>query len=257
MPNLYLIGGPNGAGKSTISQRLFPDILATREFVNADAIAKGLSAFNPESVAVAAGRLLLKRLHQLHALRKDFAFETTLASRSLVPFLRECRTNQYTITLVYVWIESAELAHERVQERVKQGGHSVPDDVIRRRYQRSISNLISLYLPLADCWRIYDNTYAEPQTVAFKDAGNIITTMLPERMKMIMPDRIHEPEAKYTANKIDLAVKAAVAEELDRKRKLGLPMVFGRDGKVVIMVGDTIVAERAYERQTLPEPNQM
>lgn len=260
MPNLYLVGGPNGAGKTTVALRLFPDILASKEFVNADFIAKGLSAFDTESVAIAAGRLLLERIHELRSRKKDFAFESTLASRSLVPFLKECRKERYDVTLIYVWIESAELARERIRERVNQGGHSIPDEVITRRYDRSISNLVDFYLPLADSWRIYDNTYAELRVIAYKDSGKDVTTLLPERMKRIMKGQIRAPEAEYVANKIDLAAKAAVAEELERKRKLGLPIVFGRDGKVVVMVGDRVVEERPYgqrttEKDTLPKPD--
>lgn len=253
MPNLYLIGGPNGAGKTTVALRLFPDILASREFVNADFIAKGLSAFDTESVAVTAGRLMLERIQALKSRKKDFAFEATLASRSLVPFLKECKKEQYLITLIYVWIESAELARERIRERVKQGGHPIPDEVIKRRYVRSVSNLRNFYLPLADSYRIYDNTYAQLRVVEFKDVGGDVMTLLPERMRIIMEKQLREPEGEYTANRIDLAAKAAIAEELERKRKLGLPIVFGRDGKIVIMVGDTVVEERPYsETMILP-----
>jgi len=148
MPNLYLIGGPNGAGKTTVAFRLFPDILHSKEFVNADFIAKGLSAFDTESVAIAAGLLMVERIHELRSKSKDFAFEATLASRSLVQFIKECKKDAYLITLIFVWIESVELAKQRIQERVREGGHPIPDDVITRRYRRSILNLRNVYLPL-------------------------------------------------------------------------------------------------------------
>ncbi len=246
MPTVYVIGGPNGAGKTTVALRLFPDALASKEFVNADFIAQGLSAFDTESVAIAAGRLLLQRIHDLKARGKDFAFESTLASRSFVPFLRECKQEHYNIALIYVWIEGADLARQRIRERVAQGGHSIPDEVVRRRYERSTANLVNLYLPLADSWRIYDNTPAIPRLVAFKDVGRSVTMFLPKRMEKIMSSQVREPEEEYVPNKIDLAVKAAVADELERKRKLGLPIVIGRDGKVIIMIGDKVVEEIEY-----------
>jgi predicted ABC-type ATPase len=249
MPDLYVIGGPNGAGKTTLALRLFPDVLKSNEFVNADFVAKGLSAFNTESVAVAAGRLMLKRVQELRSLKKSFAFETTLASRSLIPFLEECKSDKYRITLIYVWVESPEVALERVRKRVKEGGHSIPDEVVRRRYERSISNLIDFYLPLADEWRMYDNTHAKPRVIGYKDFGQEVTVEHAESMDQIMKRHIREPEKEYVANKVDLAVKAAIAEELDRKRKLGLPMVFGGDGKVIVMIGDKIVEERPYGAQ--------
>lgn len=248
MPNLYLIGGPNGAGKTTIALRLFPDILRSNEFVNADFISKGLSAFNTESVALAAGRLMLRRIRDLKSKKKDFAFESTLASRSLVPFLKECKRDQYFVTLIYVWVESAELAMERIRKRASEGGHSIPNDVVTRRYERSVSNLVNLYLRLVDKWKIYDNTYAEPRVIAAKESGEVANVLFTRRMETIMKSRIHEPEGEYVADKIDLAVKAAIAEELERRRKLGLPIVFGKDGKIVVMVGDKVIEERPYEK---------
>lgn len=247
MPNVYIIGGPNGAGKTTVALKLFPEVLASKEFVNADFIAKGLSAFDMESVALAAGRLMVERIHELKSRKKDFAFESTLASRFLAPFLSECKREHYTITLIYVWIESVEIAIERIRERVNQGGHSIPDDVVRRRFERSISNFFNLYKPLADSWRFIDNTYSKPQFIEYKDIGKSVTTLLPERMKTIMKSQVREPEEQYVADKIFLAAKAAVAEELDRKRKLGLPIVFGDGSKVIVMIGDKIVEEIPYK----------
>ncbi len=250
MPNLYLIGGPNGAGKTTVAFRLFPDILNSKEFVNADLIAKGLSAFDTESVAIAAGRMMVERIHELRSKRKDFAFEATLASRSLVQFIKECKKDAYLITLIFVWIESVELAKQRIQERVREGGHPIPDDVITRRYRRSIMNLRNTYLPLADSWRIYDNTHTRPFLVAYKNIGGDVTVMDRERMEKIMKGEVREPEQEYVANRIDRAVYEAVAEELERKRKLGLPIVIGAGDRVLVMIGDTVVREIPYEKQS-------
>jgi predicted ABC-type ATPase len=249
MPDLYVIGGPNGAGKTTVAMRLFPEIVKSGEFVNADIIAKGLSGFNSESVAMAAGRLMVGRLHELRSMQKDFSFESTLASRSLLPFIDECRRTGYVVTLIYVWVESAEIAIERVRKRVSEGGHLIPEEVVRRRYERSVSNVVNLYLPNVDRWKIYDNTFTEPRTGAVKELGVSVRAMMPERMRRIK-GVIKEPEGEYVPDKIDLLVKAAIVEELDRKRKLGLPIVFGADGKVIVMIGDKIVEERPYDTRS-------
>ncbi len=252
MPNLYLIGGPNGAGKTTVAFEVFPQIIKSNEFVNADFISKGLSAFNTESVAMTAGRLMLRRLHDLRSWKKDFAFESTLASRSFVPFLKECKSEGYDITVMYIWIESPEIAVERVRKRVQEGGHSIPDAVVRRRFDRSVSNLVNLYIPLADKWKIYDNTYAEPRLIATKESGEP-KVVLQHRMDRIMSYKVQEPQVEYIADAVDLAVKSAIAKELERKRKLGLPIVFGKDGKVIVMVGDNVIEERPYSQQANEE----
>jgi predicted ABC-type ATPase len=166
MPNLYVIGGANGSGKTTVSLAILSTILGVFEYVNADAIAAGLSPFNPESTAIQAGRLMLERLQYLSATGTDFAFETTLAARSFVPFLLACKDRGYSINLMYFWLQSPELATERVARRVASGGHSIPVEVIRRRYERGRKNLIDLYLPLCDGWMIYDNSTSELRFIA-------------------------------------------------------------------------------------------
>ncbi|MEG4394804.1 zeta toxin family protein [Microcoleus sp. BROC3] len=170
MPNIYIIGGPNGSGKTTVSLRLLPYFLECFEYVNADAIAAGMSQFNPESVAILAGRLMIQRLRTLSDSGTDFAFETTLAARNFGRFLSNCKTKGYTINLIYFWLQSPELAIERVQRRVESGGHSIPEDVIRRRYDRGRRNLTSLYLPLCDSWMVYNNSSPALLLVARKNA---------------------------------------------------------------------------------------
>lgn len=161
MPSLYIIGGANGSGKTTVSLSLLLNFLEVFEYVNADAIAVGLSPFNPESMAIQAGRLMLERLRNLADVGADFAFETTLAARTFVPFLQECKAKGYTINLIYFWLQSPDLAVARVARRVASGGHSIPEDVIRRRYERGRRNLINLYLPLCDGWMIFDNSASQ------------------------------------------------------------------------------------------------
>lgn len=166
MPNVYIIGGANGSGKTTVAKRLLPNFLGIYEYVNADEIAAGLSPFKPESVAIQAGKLMLERLEYLKNTQTDFAFETTLAARSFAQFLRECKSLSYTINLIYFWLQTPELAVARVQSRVASGGHNIPEEVIRRRYQRGRINLNQLYLPLAQKWIVYDNSKDEPNLVA-------------------------------------------------------------------------------------------
>ncbi|NMG11305.1 zeta toxin family protein [Brasilonema sp. UFV-L1] len=166
MPSLYIIGGANGSGKTTVSMSLLANFLDCFEYVNADAIAAGLSPLNPESMAIVAGRLMITRLRTLSNSGSDFAFETTLAARTFAPFIIECKAKGYIINLIYFWLQSPDLAVERVAQRVASGGHSIPEDVIRRRYERGKKNLISLYLPLCDRWIIYDNSSKNANLVA-------------------------------------------------------------------------------------------
>lgn len=166
MPNLYIIGGANGSGKTTSALQILPYFLEVFEYVNADEIAAGLSPFNPESVAIQAGRLMLERLASLVNNRVDFAFETTLATRSYARFLSNCKNQGYQINLIYFWLQSPELAIARVRRRVESGGHNIPEDVIRRRYEGGRKNLTDLYFPLCDTWIAYDNSGTSPQLVA-------------------------------------------------------------------------------------------
>lgn len=164
-PNIYVIAGPNGAGKSTAAQTLLPQFLNCTEFVNADDIARGLSRFRPETVAFEAGRAMLSRLNTLAKQNVNFAFETTLASRSFAPWLKERQSEGYSVHLIYLWLPSPELAIARVAYRVRIGGHSIPVETIKRRYTRSIQNLRQLFMPLVNTWTIYENSEERLQMV--------------------------------------------------------------------------------------------
>jgi len=157
-PSVIVLAGPNGAGKSTAAPRMLRGTLTVTEFVNADTIAQGLSAFSPENLAVAAGRIMLNRLHELAAAREDFAFETTLASRSFAAWFRDLIGQGYDFHLVFLWLPSAEMAISRVAKRVQLGGHFVPDETVRRRYVAGLRNFFRLYQPIASSWRFYDNS---------------------------------------------------------------------------------------------------
>ena len=158
MKNLYIIAGCNGAGKTTASMTVLPEILNCYEFVNADEIAKGLSPFQPEKVAIEAGRIMLKRLKDLMESGVDFAFETTLSTRSYVSFIKEAALKDYKITLIFVYLKNVELAKRRVRERVLRGGHNIENDVIERRYEAGLKNFFQLYMPICDLWMVVDNS---------------------------------------------------------------------------------------------------
>ena len=158
MKNLYLISGCNGAGKTTASYTILPEMLNCKEFVNADEIARGLSPFNPEKVAIKAGRLMLSRINELISKGEDFAFETTLSTRSYVNTIKKAKEKGYFVTIVYFWLSSPELAIERVKIRVEEGGHNIPKEVIIRRYYSGIKNMFNLYIPIADFWMFIDNS---------------------------------------------------------------------------------------------------
>lgn len=170
-PRVVLLAGPNGAGKSTVAPRLLQGALRVDEFVNADVIAKGLSAFAPERVAIQAGKLMLARTRELAAMRASFAFETTLASRSFAPWLNRLRQTGYQFRLIFLWLPSDEVAIDRVAERVRLGGHSVPAETVQRRYSAGLRNFFRLYRPLADRWYFYDNSGNEPILIAEGSAG--------------------------------------------------------------------------------------
>lgn len=151
-------------------------------FVNADEIAKGLSPFNPESVAIEAGRLMLQRMDDLLSEGSDFAFETTLSTRSYVKFIERAQAKGYFVTLLYFWLPTPEQAIERVATRVREGGHNIPSDVIRRRYANGIKNLTALYIPLCNYWAIYDNSSADEQIRIIALGGKDITTHIEDTL---------------------------------------------------------------------------
>lgn len=172
MANLYIISGCNGAGKTTASYAIFPQMLNCNEFVNMDEIAKGLSPFSPDSAALPAGRIVVKRINRLLEQGVDFAVETTLATKSYASFINKAKKAGYYVTLVYFWLRSPEMAIKRVEQRVTHGGHDVPVEVIVRRYWSGMRNLFRLYLPIADYWILIDNSYDPFEVIA---EGNLTT----------------------------------------------------------------------------------
>lgn len=172
--NLYIIAGCNGAGKTTASFTILPEMLDCKEFVNANEIARGLSPFQPEKVAFEAGRIMLNRIDELFKNQETFAFETTLATRTYKQKIEYAKENNYNTTLLFFWLESSELATERVRIRVNEGGHNIPKDVIERRYLNGIKNLFDIYLEIVDQILIFDNSEGKHILIAEKSYGEDI-----------------------------------------------------------------------------------
>jgi|APGre2960657505_1045072.scaffolds.fasta_scaffold00504_5 predicted ABC-type ATPase len=165
-PSVVILAGPNGAGESTAAPALLQGALAVSEFVNADVIARGLSPRDPDLAAIAAGRVMLSRLRELAAQRTNFAFETTLASRSFAPWLHDLSASGYSVHFFFLWLPSADFAVQRVADRVRAGGHDVPEPTVRRRYRTGLRNFFELYEPTASTWRLYDGSGPEPKLIA-------------------------------------------------------------------------------------------
>ena len=166
---LYIIAGCNGAGKTTASFTILPEVLECKEFINADEIAKGLSPFQPESVAMQAGRIMLARMDELLQKRETFAFETTLATKSYKQKIEWAQANGYEVTLLFFWLDSPNMAKKRVAQRVAEGGHSIPSETIERRYHNGIVNLFAIYIDMVDICYIFDNSEGRKELIAQKE----------------------------------------------------------------------------------------
>jgi predicted ABC-type ATPase len=182
---LYIIGGCNGAGKTTASFNILPDLLNCKEFVNADEIARGLSPFQPESVSIEAGRLMLSRINELLNSNQDFSFETTLSTRSFINTIDLAKAKGYYITLIFFWLDSVQLAKNRVQKRVAEGGHNIVPEVIERRYKSGIKNLFELYADKVDSLLIYDNSTIESELIAEKEFNKQFTIYQPQKFNQL------------------------------------------------------------------------
>ena len=172
-PHLYIIAGPNGAGKTIFARKFLPQYAECLEFVNADLIAGGLSPFAPERAAILGGRLMLDQIHSLAERGLDFGFETTLSGKAYVKLLQDMRKEGYLIHIFFLWITSVKLALERIKLRIRNGGHPIPENVVRRRFDRSLPNFLRFYKPLADSWAIFDNSGDTPKMIAFEESGKL------------------------------------------------------------------------------------
>ena len=170
-PNVYIIAGPNGAGKTTFAREFLPKYAHCRNFINADLIAAGMSPFSPESAAFWAGRLMLEEIELSMRRGVDFGFETTLSGRTYLRVIQRLKEGGYQVHFFYLWVPSVELGLARIRERVLRGGHDVPEAVVRRRFDRSITNFLVHYRLLADRWILFDNSSPKPTIVASQKQG--------------------------------------------------------------------------------------
>ena len=181
----HVIAGSNGAGKTTFATQFLPHYARCSNFINADLIARGLSPFDPVAGMARAGRLVLERIAEFEAAGTDFAFETTLSGRSYATVIRRLRATGYRIHLFYLWIPSPDLALLRIRDRVESGGHDVPEVDVRRRFDRTLRNLFTLYRPLCDTLHFFDNSSDVPRLVFKDEAGktNVIDAFLYEEIR--------------------------------------------------------------------------
>ena len=170
--HLFIIAGCNGAGKTTASISVLPQLLQCTQWVNADEIARGLSPFNPQSVAVEAGRIMLQRIQQLLDMNETFAIETTLATRSYHKLVTQAQERGYYVELFFFFLPSPEVAKNRVAHRVKNGGHFIPDDVVERRFHLGLKNLKEIYIPIVDEWTVIYN-YEKEHMMAHGIKGQV------------------------------------------------------------------------------------
>jgi predicted ABC-type ATPase len=174
MPRLYIISGCNGAGKTTASYTMLPEMLECSEFVNSDEFAKGLSPFQPEKASIQASRYMITKIRYLLKRQRDFGIETTLATRTLLKTIRMAQAAGYTVTLLYFWLNSPELAIERVAARVETGGHNIPEETIRRRYRVGIDYFFHDYAPICERWILADNSQIPFRVIAEGSKNDLI-----------------------------------------------------------------------------------
>jgi len=235
-PTVYVIAGPNGAGKTTFATQFLPEFVHCREFLNADLIAAGLAPFAPETQNIRAGRLLLQRIAELTDKREDFGFETTLSGRSYVRMFRKMRVGGYRIQLFFLWLPSADIAVSRVANRVRQGGHNIPEADIRRRYIAGQRNFFRLYQDIIDGWHLYDATKPRPLLIAQRENARLklidaetFKTIESEYSRCMMIERSKTSDLTQLA---EAAFEQAARKVVERAKQTGTPVIVWEDGQV-------------------------
>ncbi len=250
MPNLFIIAGPNGAGKTTYARDFLVEEMRCHEFVNADLIAAEISPSAPAQVEITAGRIMIRRLRQLLAERRDFAFETTLSGYGYVPLLAEARSLGYRIRLDFLWIADLDVTRERIRQRVRKGGHDIPDEVQQRRFTKGVRMLLEHYRPLVDHWRLFDNTGDDPRLVAEErdgalnivDAGRVASIEQSAKLRIvpeIPPKAVEEAVPRAFCAETRAAIRAlrrAYAHAVLENLSFGLPIIQWHEGRGVVAV---------------------
>lgn len=240
-PILYVFGGSNGAGKTTYARAYLGSRPKPARFLNADEIARGLSPFAPEAVAVQAGRLLISEFGACVRKGESFAIESTLSGHSQARMIERAKQSDFLIEIHYVWLPSPGLAIQRVADRVSRGGHHVPDEDVRRRYFRSMENFLTVYLPLADHWEVWRNSGESSFKVADAlehDAAYVrseIFGMSPSTLQEPTSAIRREPSEREKARTTEKEAAAALAAKQVREehRRWGHKMVLWEDGQIV------------------------
>ena len=207
MPRLYIISGCNGAGKTTASDTMLPELLDCSEFVNSDEFAKGLSPFNPEKASIQASRYMIMKIRYLLKRQQDFGIETTLATRTLLKTIRMAQEAGYTVTLLYFWLNSPDLAVERVAARVGAGGHDIPEETIRRRYRVGIDYFFHDYAPMCERWILADNSQIPFRVIAEGSKNDLIN---------IKDEATYEQIRKVALERHDAVLKEQQEHKMNR-----------------------------------------
>ena len=207
MPRLYIISGCNGAGKTTASDTMLPELLDCSEFVNSDEFAKGLSPFNPEKASIQASRYMIMKIRYLLKRQQDFGIETTLATHTLLKTIRMAQEAGYTVTLLYFWLNSPDLAVERVAARVGAGGHDIPEETIRRRYRVGIDYFFHDYAPMCERWILADNSQIPFRVIAEGSKNDLIN---------IKDEATYEQIRKVALERHDAVLKEQQEHKMNR-----------------------------------------
>ena len=194
MPRMFIISGCNGSGKTTASYSVLPEMLECSEFVNSDEFAKGFSPFDPGKASILASRYMIAKIRYLLARQKDFGVETTLATRTLLKTVKIAQSVGYTVTLLYFWLNSPELAIARVKARVEAGGHNIPEETVRRRYKVGLSYFFNDYAPVCERWILADNSQIPFRVIAEGSKDTIINIKDEETFNLIKASVLTEDE---------------------------------------------------------------
>ena len=238
-PKLYFIAGCNGAGKTTASKNVLPELLNCNNFVNADEIAYGINPENVEAAAMEAGRIMLSRIQELLKSKSTFSIETTLATKSYHKVVKQAQELGYTVILLFFWLETPQLAKMRVKQRVLEGGHNIPEDVIVRRYWRGINNLFEVFMPIVNAWAIYDNR-SETRLIANSDG------IINEKVWFEIMKRMEERERLELWDRLNIGLEKSYEKMLREKIEKKQPVIVSEDG-----IPKAIPAEEAMRRLLL------